>query len=71
VRFIQDESQVFTVTTRGGWVYKVVKGTFGLDRDENGSEFAVFQAYGRGGASRRWVTIRISEIASVVEDVAV
>jgi hypothetical protein len=64
---IQHAEKVRTVTTRMGWGYRVIPGSFRVERDTDGTAFAVFDAYRKHGRGTDRVSILLSEIASVVE----
>lgn len=68
--------RVCTITTSRGWLYKVVPGTLrdqlvytGAD-PEGHTQFVTFEAYAPRGGGRQLVSLRLSEITSVVEDTA-
>ncbi|BBY06019.1 hypothetical protein [Mycobacterium noviomagense] len=78
MNLVKDPSKVKTVTTRKGWVYRVIPGTFqegsvftGAAEHEDGYVPCVsFEAQGRGFMDRERVSLQTAEVASVVEDIS-
>ncbi|TXH20040.1 MAG: hypothetical protein E6R00_00885 [Gammaproteobacteria bacterium] len=61
---INNTNRVHTVVTRAGWVYRVVGGTYKAD-----DAIVTFEAYTKLFGKNDRVTLRVDEIATVVEEV--